>query len=77
MDIYGASETPRPGINSARLVESLHERTSKASYVQDIAKLSQWLEQNISSNDVVLAIGAGDIYTTMLGFIRDGTVQKV
>lgn len=77
MDIYSAGEPPRPGINSARLVESLNRRTNNVAYVQNIAELSQWLEQNTDSNDVVLAVGAGDINTVMLDFINDDQAKKV
>ena len=58
-DIYAARETNESGITSAKLVEMIGE---KAIYGGDLAGTAQSLKDNAQSGDLVIVMGAGDIF---------------
>ncbi len=62
VDIYAASEKPIAGISSEKLVESLNKNGKQAIYVKDLHKLKKTLKSEVKKNDVVLTLGAGNIY---------------
>ena len=62
-DIYAASEEPIPGINGAMLAEKIAATTGQAvQYMSGQDTIEQYLENHVQSGDMVMTIGAGDIY---------------
>ena len=62
-DIYAAGETPMPGIDGARVVDSLvrHGHPS-VEYVPRLASVPARLRKRIQPGDLVLTLGAGDVW---------------
>ena len=58
-DIYAARETNESGITSAKLAEMIGE---KATYGGDIASTAEKLKETVQSGDLVIVMGAGDIF---------------
>ncbi len=62
-DVYGAGEQPIPGITGKFLIDSIIESgfENKIIYIPKLKDISEYLEQNIKENDMILVMGAGDI----------------
>jgi UDP-N-acetylmuramate--alanine ligase len=62
-DVYGAGETPVPGITGKLLVDALCESAPgrRTVYLPHRADVAAFLAGEIRSGDVVLTLGAGDI----------------
>ncbi|MEE0969251.1 MAG: UDP-N-acetylmuramate--L-alanine ligase [Clostridia bacterium] len=58
-DIYAARETDTLGVSGKVLAEAVGE---KAVYVGDNEKIAEYLHQNLREGDVLVVMGAGDIY---------------
>ena len=58
-DIYAARETNTYGISSARVASLIGER---AEYIDSFEKIAAHLRANVKEGDVVVIMGAGDIY---------------
>ncbi len=64
-DIYSAGETPIEGISGESILESVLNTTNQAvSYIPDRKELAKYLIDNVSPGDLVITMGAGDIYKT-------------
>ena len=62
-DIYAASEEPIPGINGAMLAEKIGAATGQTvQYMAGQDTIEQYLENHVQAGDMVMTIGAGDIY---------------
>lgn len=62
-DIYGAREQPIEGINGKMLADRVARRGHRdVRYVADKQSLPEYLAQMIAPGDVVITLGAGDIY---------------
>lgn len=63
-DIYSpAGETPIPGVSSERLVDLIRERSNpRAVYIPDHAGIVAELLRRVREGDLVLTMGAGDIW---------------
>ncbi len=63
LDIYAASEAPIEGINSQALLKKIRDVGSvKAEHVPDRKELARILVAELRPGDVVLTLGAGDVY---------------
>ena len=63
LDIYPASEPPIPGVTSERLVERMHELGfDRAEYAASDEKLIARLIPKLEPGDMVLTIGAGNVW---------------
>jgi UDP-N-acetylmuramate--alanine ligase len=63
-DIYPASESPIPGVTAEALVEALIEKGHRhASYAGALASATQRLVAETRTDDVVLTLGAGSVWT--------------
>jgi UDP-N-acetylmuramate--alanine ligase len=63
LDIYGASESPIPGVNSERLVERMHELgVHNARYAPSEARVLQELSRDAQQGDLIITIGAGNVW---------------
>lgn len=61
-DIYAAREKDTGEINSNVLVEKLQEKNVNAVYIKDFDDIISYLDKNAKDNDVILTMGAGDVY---------------
>jgi len=61
LDIYGSAREVQGGVHSEELVDliNIYER-GKAEYISTIDKVVEYLKDRIGSNDVIIAIGAGN-----------------
>lgn len=63
-DIYAASEEPIPGISGRTIVDEVKAQTGvDAVYIEKLADIAPWLEQNRRKGDLIITMGAGNIYT--------------
>lgn len=59
-DIYAAREENKFGISSSDLAKEINKENVK--YVGDFEKIALYLAERAVSNDIILVMGAGDIY---------------
>jgi UDP-N-acetylmuramate--alanine ligase len=66
-DVYGAGETPVPGVTGKLLVDALGEAApgKRAVYLPHRSDVAPFLAREIREGDLVLTLGAGDV--TMVG----------
>ncbi len=63
-DIYAASEDPIEGISGRTIVDEVKKQTGvDAVYIEDLKDIAPWLKQNMKSGDLIITMGAGNIYT--------------
>ena len=64
-DIYSAGEDKIPGVSGESILEQVLATTNQAvSYIPDRAKIAEYLLDNVTAGDLVITMGAGDIYKT-------------
>ena len=62
-DIYAASEDPIPGVSGEMLAHKIAETTGqKVRYISGQDKIEETLEREVRPGDLVITMGAGDIY---------------
>lgn len=62
-DIYAASEDPIPGVTGEKLAEEIHHTTGQhVLYLPDQASILEKLEAIVEPGDLVMTVGAGDIF---------------
>ena len=62
--IYAASELPIPGVDSDRLCRGILDHGHKdASFAPDFTQALSMVTHKLAPNDIVLTLGAGNIYT--------------
>lgn len=63
-DIYAARESDTGEINSEALANKIKEHNSEADvyYMKDFDKISEYIYDNMEPGDIVLTMGAGNIY---------------
>ena len=61
-DIYAAREKKDESINSKILVEKIIKNGGKAVYMKSFNKIAEFVVKNTKNGDVVITMGAGDIY---------------
>jgi predicted ribosomally synthesized peptide with SipW-like signal peptide len=62
-DIYAASELPIPGITSEALAEGISKATGKeVTYIAKLPKAEEYLEAKATAGDLILTVGAGDVF---------------
>jgi UDP-N-acetylmuramate--alanine ligase len=60
-DIYAASEKPIPGISGKSIADGIQNK--EVVYIPRKEKISEYLIRDIKEGDIILTLGAGDIYT--------------
>ena len=64
-DIYSAGEPAIPGVNGETILNAVKAATGqKTTYVKSRADVAPYLETIVRDGDLVLTMGAGDIYRT-------------
>jgi UDP-N-acetylmuramate--alanine ligase len=72
-DIYKARELPIPGVNAADIADRINSAgESKAFYVPDRNDVVKELRGKVESGDLVIFMGAGDIWEAALNFVATG-----
>jgi len=62
-DVYSAGEQPIPGITGEVIKDEVERQTSQTvTYIQDKSKISRYLLEFVEPGDLVMTMGAGDIY---------------
>ena len=61
-DIYAAREKDTGEVNASMLVEKLRENDVNAVYIKSFDEIVDYLEKNVEENDLILTMGAGDVY---------------
>ena len=70
-NVYGARETPVEGVSGQRLAERAEQFGHRAvHHVADTADLPRWLVEETARGDVVLMLGAGDIWRSSEAFVE-------
>lgn len=63
LDIYGSAREQQGGVHSKDLVDLINKYSSgKAEYIPTIDEAVEFLKDKIGENDVVIAIGAGNVW---------------
>jgi len=62
-DVYGSGEQPIPGVTGKLLLDSLivEGYRKEIAYIPKLQDVSEYLQQNMRKNDIVLMMGAGDV----------------
>ncbi|GAF78710.1 unnamed protein product, partial [marine sediment metagenome] len=64
------SEAERKDINSQALVERISQKDTNAVFIESFGAISDYLVQNVNSGDVVVTMGAGDIWKVADEYIQ-------
>lgn len=62
IDIYGSARETRGGVSSRDLVELIKKEGKEAFYIPTISEAADFLAKEIKSGDVVITMGAGDVW---------------
>ena len=62
VDIYAASEDPRPGVNSIRLSEKIRAAGTAANYAPSIEEAVERVVARAEPGDAIVTLGAGNIF---------------
>lgn len=61
-DIYAAREVDKGEIHASTLAEKINEKTNRARYIHGFDSIVDYLTKNAAEGDLVITMGAGDIY---------------
>jgi len=70
LDVYAAGEAPIPGITPELIVDRLAELGVKASR-HDLASATDYLRGDVSAQDLVVTLGAGDVWRVASGLLAE------
>lgn len=71
-DIYAASEEPIPGITSEALAEGVRKALGKeVTYISKLTKAEEYLEGKATAGDLILTVGAGDVFKVGEELVRE------
>jgi UDP-N-acetylmuramate--alanine ligase len=63
MDIYAAGEKPIPGVSGQTLYEGVKKHGHKdVTFISDREKVIEHLATNLKKGDIVITLGAGDVW---------------
>ena len=61
-DIYAAREADTGEVNSGMLADRISSTGKQTLYIKDFESIVEYLDKNASSGDLIITMGAGDIY---------------
>lgn len=71
-DIYAASEAPIPGVSSAALAKGIASATGQTvQYIPRLAKAEEYLQEQARPGDLIMTIGAGDVFKIGEELVRE------
>ena len=68
LDVYSAGEAAIAGVSPELIVERLRRTGRKASY-HDLASAQSYLANSLRENDLVITLGAGDVWRVAAGLV--------
>jgi UDP-N-acetylmuramate--alanine ligase len=68
--IYFAREEEDKSINSEMLVDAVNKNGDKAIFLKEFKEIKNYLEENTEDENIILTIGAGDIYKVTENLIK-------
>ena len=72
VDVYSAGEDPIAGVSSAKLAEGIQKATGQnVQYVPRLAKAEEYLQAKAQSGDLIMTIGAGDVFKIGEELVRE------
>ena len=79
-DIYSAGEQPIPGIDGTTILYDVKNFTGRrATYIEKREEIASYLADRVKDGDLVITMGAGDIYRTaeeLTKLLQQGAVRK-
>ena len=71
-DVYAAGEEPIPGISGKLLVDAVLDKNprKKVVYLPKKPSIGEYLETIAEAGDLILTVGAGDVWTVGEGFAK-------
>lgn len=76
-DIYSAREIDTGEIHSSILAEKIKQNGQDAIYLPSFDKIVEYLKENVAPGDLILTMGAGDIYRVGEMFLKDKQIAAV
>ena len=61
-DIYAAREADTGEVNAAMMADRIAGTGKKVSYIKEFERIAEFLDKNAESGDLIITMGAGDIY---------------
>lgn len=72
VDVYSAGEDPIDGTNSAKLVEGIKAATGqRVLYIPRLSKAEEYLQEQAQTGDLIMTIGAGDVFKIGEELVRE------
>lgn len=72
VDVYSAGEDPIAGTNSAKLVEGIKAATGqRVLYIPRLSKAEEYLQEQAQTGDLIMTIGAGDVFKIGEELVRE------
>ena len=68
LDIFGSAREKQGGVHSKDLIEKINKVNlkfkinQKVNYIPSLKKCEKYLRKNIGKNDLVILMGAGDVF---------------
>ena len=69
-DIFAARETDDGNVSAAQLAERIAQTGKSARYVGDFAAIEAYLREHCKSGDLLMTVGAGDVYKIGENFLK-------
>lgn len=69
-DIFAARETDDGTVSAAQLAERIAQTGKSARYVGDFAAIESYLREHCKSGDLLMTVGAGDVYKIGENFLK-------
>jgi len=76
-DIYSAREIDTGEIHSKVLSQKINEKSDNAVYKPDFENIVEYLKEKVSPGDLVITMGAGDVYKVGEMFLKEKDVVRV
>lgn len=76
-DIYAAREKDTGEIHASTLADRINQKENKAVYISGFEAIAKYLEKHAASGDLIITMGAGDIYKVGELFLGDNKVTAV
>ncbi|MEX2501576.1 MAG: cyanophycin synthetase, partial [Trueperaceae bacterium] len=74
VDVFGAGETEIPGVSSERIVQRLRDGGHTAAH-HDLASAGRYLAGSLASGDLVITLGAGDVWRVAQALVQGSPVD--
>jgi UDP-N-acetylmuramate--alanine ligase len=76
-DIYAAREVDNGEVNSKMLADKINENGQHALYIPSFEEIAEFLEQNVSPGDMIITMGAGDVYKVGELFLKSRQIPAI